>query len=308
MGRLHFLREKKFYINLLLIVILCGVLLWLTFRMLDRYTRHGKVYIMPDFVGQDFQQVKHDNSKDFNFILIDSVYPKGQQPGSIYQQDPLPGSKIKKGRNVYAIIVAVTPEKTVMPNLKGISLREAIGRLESSGLDVDHLEYVTYSYKNNVIDQYYLGQPIEKGTELVKGSKITLHVGIGDDKSDIKVPNLIGKTAEEVKRLLNLAGLNLGKEEREDNDSIQYMCVRRMSPGPSSGAVKPGTYVDVCYHSSRTMDFKKEMKELLHEDSLNLLHEDSLNNVPQPTIKIDTITETIETTDYEEENEFEDEF
>ena len=300
MGRFHFLKEKKFYINLLLIVILCGVLLWLTFRLLDRYTRHGKVYIMPDFVGQDFQQVKHDNSKDFNFILIDSVYPKGQQPGSIYQQDPLPGSKIKKGRNVYAIIVAVTPEKTVMPNLKGISLREAIGRLESSGLDVDHLEYVTYSYKNNIIDQYYQGQPIEKGTELVKGSKITLHVGIGDDKSNVKVPNLIGKTAEEVKRLLNLAGLNLGQEEREDNDSIQYMCVRRMSPGPSSGAVKPGTYVDVWYHSNRTLDFKKEMKELLHEDSLN--------NVPQPTITIDTLIETIEITDNEEEEEFEDEF
>ena len=95
MGRFHFLKEKKFYLNLLLIVILCGVLLWLTFKMLDKYTRHGNVYIMPDFVGQDFQQVKHDNSKDLNFILIDSVYPKGQQPGSIYQQDPLPGSKIK---------------------------------------------------------------------------------------------------------------------------------------------------------------------------------------------------------------------
>ena len=297
MGIFHFLREKKFYINLLIILLLCGVLLWITFRILDRYTRHDKVYTMPDFIGQDFQQVKHDYSKDFNFILIDSVYPKGQQPGSIYQQDPLPGSKIKKGRNVYAIIVAVTPEKTTMPNLKGISLREAIGRLESSGLEVDYLDYVNYSYKNNIIEQYYQGQPIETGTELVKGSKIMLRVGIGDDKSNVKVPNLIGKSAIETKRLLNLAGLNLGKVEYEDTDSLQYMCVRRMTPGPSSGSVKAGTFVDIWYHSSRTMDFKKEMQELMHEDSLA--------NVPQP-LQIDTLTETIETTDYEEE--FEDEF
>ena len=299
MGRFHFLKEKKFYLNLLIIVLLCGVLLWLTFRLLDRYTRHDKVFTMPDFVGQDFRQVKHDYSKEFNFILIDSVYPKGQEPGSIYQQDPLPGSKIKKGRNVYAIIVAVTPEKTIMPNLKGISLREAIGRLESSGLDVDYLDYVSYSYKNNVIDQYYQGQPIAAGTELVKGSKIMLRVGIGDDKTNIKIPNLIGKPANEVKRLLNLAGLNLGKEESEDIDSLQYMCVRRMSPGPNSGTVKPGTYIDVWYHSSRTMDFNKAMDELLYEDSIT--------NRPIPILLdtiSDTITESIETTDYEYEDDF----
>ena len=299
MGRFQFLKEKKFYINLLIILLLCGVLLWITFRLLDRYTRHDKVYTMPDFIGQDFRQVKQEHSKEFNFILIDSVYPKGQQPGSIYQQDPLPGSKIKKGRNVYAIIVAVMPEKTVMPNLKGISLREAIGRLESSGLDVDYLDYVSYSYKNNVIDQYYQGKPIGEGTELVKGSKIMLRVGIGDDNTKLKVPNLIGKPANEIKRLLNLAGLNLGTEESEDQDSIKYMCVRRMSPGPSSAAVDPGTFINVWYHSNRTMDFNKEMKELLHEDSLT--------NRPRPIVidtVLDTITDIIETTDYEYEDEF----
>ena len=128
MGRLQFLKDKKFYINLLIILVLCVVLLWLTFKLLDKYTRHDKVYTMPDFVGQNFFEVQREHSRDFNFILIDSVYPKGQEPGSIYQQDPLPGSRIKKGRNVYTIIVAVTPEKTLMPDLKGISLREAIGR------------------------------------------------------------------------------------------------------------------------------------------------------------------------------------
>lgn len=294
MGYFHFLKEKKFYINLLIILLTCGALLWLTFRLLDKYTRHDEVYTMPDFVGQDFQEVKHEYSKDFNFILIDSVYPKGQQPGSIFQQDPLPGSKIKKGRNVYAIIVAVTPEKTLMPNLKNISLREAIGRLDSNGLEVDHLDYVPYSYKNNVIEQFYQNQPIEEGTELVKGSKIVLQVGIGDNKDKVKVPNLIGKPAMEAKRILNLTGLNLGKETWEDKDSTQYMCVRRMSPGPSSGSVEAGTFIDVSYHSSRTLDFKKEMQELLHEDSLT--------NVPQKFI-VDTITEPIETTDYEKDNE-----
>ena len=295
MGRFQFLKEKKFYINLLVILLLCIFLLWLTFRLLGRYTRHNEVYSMPDFVGQNFRQVKHDYAKDFNFILIDSVYPKGQQPGSIYQQDPLPGSKIKKGRNVYAIIVAETPEKTTMPNVKNLSLREAIGRLESSGLDVDRLEYQDYSYKNNVIDQYFKGQPIQEGTELVKGSKIVLKVGLGQDRTRIKVPNLIGKPATEIKRLLNLIGLNLGEEVFEDSDSLQYMCVRLMTPGPSSGSVDAGTFINVWYHSSKTLDFKKEMQELLHEDSIA--------NRPQP-IYFDTITEPIETTDYEYEDEF----
>ena len=295
MGRFQFLKDKKFYINLLIILVLCVVLLWLTFRLLDKYTRHDKVYTMPDFIGQDYRQVEREYARDFHFILIDSVYPKGQQPGSIYQQDPLPGSKIKKGRNVYAIIVAETPEKTIMPNLKQLSLREASGRLESSGLEVERLEYQDYSYKNNVIDQYFNGQPIKEGTELVKGSKIVLKVGIGQDKDKVKVPNLIGKPATEAKRLLNLAGLNLGTETYEDSDSLQYMCIRRMNPGPSSGSVKPGSYVDLTYHSSKTLDFKKDMQELLHEDSIA--------NRPQPT-PIDTITETIETTDLEYEDEF----
>ena len=295
MGPFHFLKLKKFYINLLIILLLCGALLWLTFRLLDKYTRHDEVYTMPDFIGQDYHEVERQYAHDFHFFLIDSVYPKGQQPGSIYQQDPLPNSKIKKGRNVYIIIVAETPEKTVMPNLKNLSLRQALGTLESAGLDVERLDYRDSPYKNAILDQYYDGQPIAEGTELVKGSKIVLRVGIGRDKDRVKVPNLIGKPIVEAKRLLNLTGLNLGRESFEDNDSLQLMCVRRMNPGPSSGSVSLGTFVDLTYHSSRTLDFKKEMKMLLHEDSLA--------HVPQP-IEIDSITETIETTDIDYEDDF----
>jgi beta-lactam-binding protein with PASTA domain len=250
---------------------------------------------MPDFTGQDYHEVVQQYAHDFHFFLIDSVYPKGQQPGSVYQQDPLPNSKIKKGRNVYIIIVAETPEKTVMPNLKNLSLRQALGLLESAGLNVDRLDYRESPYKNAIIDQYYNGNSIKAGTELDKGSKIVLQVGMGRDKDRVRVPNLFGKPVAEAKRLLYLAGLNIGEEHNEDSDSLQYMCVRRMDPGPTSGSVDLGTYVNLTYHSNRTLDFKKEMRELLRQDSLA--------HVPQH-IDYDSIIEIIETTDIEYEDEF----
>ena len=299
MGKFSFLKQKKFYINLIIIIVLFFFLIWLTFRLLKGYTRHDEVYTMPCFVGLDYHEVERDYAKDFNFILIDSVYPKGQTPGSIVQQDPLPGSKIKKGRNVYYIIVAETPEKTTMPNLKNVSLRQAIGLLDARGLEVDRLEYEDYFAKNAIIEQYYNGSIIKPETELVKGSKIVLHIGKGQEQTKVKVPNLIGKPANEAKHLLNLAGLNLGKITYEDNDSIQLQRVIRMTPGPSSNLIELGSYVDLWFHSQKTFDFDKELN--------NLLHEDSLNNTPEPT-EIDTINpESIEeTTDYE--NDYEDEF
>lgn len=297
MGHFEFLKQKKFYIHLLTIVLLSFVLIWIVFRLLDTYTRHDKVYTMPDLTGQNYLDVKREYNKDFNFILIDSVYPKGQEPGSIVQQDPLPGSKVKKGRNVYYIIVAVTPEKTEMPDLKNLSLRQAVATLESHGLEVEKLVYRDYFAKNAIIEQYYEGKAIVPGTEITKGSKITLHVGFGQDKKRIEVPNLIGKPASEIKRALNIAGLNIGEEYYSDNDSIQYLKVSKMQPGPSSSLVEAGTNINIWYRSSKRFDFEKEYK--------NLLHEDSINNAHHTTDTIDDIEyESIEITDIEYEDEF----
>lgn len=298
MGKLSFLKQKKFYVNLIIIILLSLVLLWLTFRILKVYTRHDKVYTMPCFIGLDYHEVEREYSRDFNFILIDSIYPKGQEPGSIVQQDPLPGSKIKKGRNVYYIIVAETPEMTTMPNLKNVSLRQAIGLLDAKGLEIDRLEYVDYFAKNAIIEQYYNGTIIKPDTELVKGSKIVLYVGKGQELTKVKMPNLIGKPAIEAKHLLNLAGLNVGKINYEDNDSMQYQRIIKMVPGPSKGLIELGSYVDLWYHSQKTFDFDKELK--------NLLREDSVNNPPAPIeSENDSIDpETIETTDIEYEDEF----
>ena len=301
MGKLSFLKQKKFYINLLLIVVLCFVLLWLTIKMLNVYTRHDRVYEMPDFSGMTTPEVEKEYGKDYNFILIDSIYSKTQAPGTIVQQDPLPGSKVKHGRNVYYIIVAIEPERTTMPNLNNLSLRQALVLLESSGLEVKELIYVEHFARNAICEQRYDGSVIKPGTELIKGSKITLHVGLGPDNKKAKLPTLYGLPAQDVQRTLNMAGLNLGNEHYEDHDSIQYMKVCRMDPPQAKGFVRPGTFVDVWYKSSRKFNFDKEQSNVLSEDSARY----NAENQPVIDTTIIQINDTLTTVP---EEEYEDDF
>lgn len=301
MGKLSFLKQKKFYINLLLIVVLCFVLLWLTIKMLNVYTRHDRVFEMPDFSGMTTPEVEKEYGKYYNFILIDSIYSKTQAPGTIVQQDPLPGSKVKHGRNVYYIIVAIEPERTTMPNLNNLSLRQALVLLESSGLEVKELIYVEYFARNAICEQRYDGSVIKPGTELIKGSKITLYVGLGPDNKKAKLPTLYGLPAQEVQRTLNMAGLNLGNEHYEDHDSIQYMKVCRMDPPQAKGFVRPGTFVDVWYKSSRKFNFDKEQSKVLSEDSARY------NAENHPVIDT-TIIQTNDTLTTVPEEEYEDDF
>ena len=301
MGKLQFLKQKKFYINLLVILLLSIFLLWLTIRLLNVYTRHDKVYELPDFTGMSVEEMQHEYGRTYHFILIDSVYSKTQGPGTIVQQDPLPHSKVKHGRNVYYIIVAMAPEKTTMPNLNNLSLRQAIVLLESSGLQVKELKYVDHFARNAICKQLYEDEVIKPGTELVKGSQITLHVGLGPDDRKVKLPNLYGLPVSEVQRTLNMAGLNLGRENYEDNDSIHLMKVFKMEPPYSREAVKPGTRVEVWYRSSKSYDFEKGRKEQQREDSIR--------NAAEHQAELDSLAALHDTiiNDFEEE-QYEDEF
>ena len=301
MGKLSFLKQKKFYIHLLIIILLSFILLWLTIKMLNLYTRHDKVYELPDFTGMTTSEVEKTYGKDYHFILIDSIYSKTQTPGSIVQQDPHPKSKVKRGRNVYYIIVAKTPERTTMPNLNNLSLRQALVLLESSGLQVKELQYVKHFARNAIREQRYNNAVIKPGTELNKGSKITLYVGLGTEERNMQLPSLYGLPATEVQHVLNMAGLNLGNETYEDHDSIQYMKVHKMDPPFSKKSAKPGTFVNVWYRSSRSYNFDKERENDKIEDSIQ-------NAIEQQPI-LDTIAisqDTLKPSDIEEN--YEDDF
>jgi eukaryotic-like serine/threonine-protein kinase len=176
----RFVFSKRFLKHFLASLGILGVLIWIVFMLLGTYTKHGEYLDVPQFAGQNIDQVKRDPAyHDFEFVVIDSVFDLKAQRGMIVRQDPYPNSKVKTNRKIYLTIASVNPEKTSMPDLKYLTLRQAVSILESTGLKTGRISYIPAFDQDAVQQQSLGGVVIEPGTKLDKGSVIDLTVGMG---------------------------------------------------------------------------------------------------------------------------------
>lgn len=194
--------------------------------------------------------------------MIDSVYFQSKEKGTVVLQNPLPGSKVKQGRHVYLTIVAQTPEIVLMPNLKNLSLRQALVTLESNELLVGELDYVQYFARNAVVDQLVGDEPIEPETELRKGTIVDLVVGKGDFTVMVPLPFLIALNQAEARKKLHYNSLNVGREYFLDDNDISHAKVYRTDPETlTEDMLMLGQPVNIWYRSDEFIDFQEYLKE-----------------------------------------------
>jgi beta-lactam-binding protein with PASTA domain len=187
----RFLFSKKFLKHFLISIGITAILLWITFYSLSWYTKHSDYIVVPDFRGQNISDImKADRFTDFQFAINDSIFDPDKPKGSILSQDPYPGSRVKHNRMVYLTIVSLIPEKTSMPDLKDLTLRQAQSMLESSGLKLGKLLFIKSFDEDAVQNQLFERKVIAPGTKIDKGSVIDLQVGMGARASELKKDSL----------------------------------------------------------------------------------------------------------------------
>jgi beta-lactam-binding protein with PASTA domain len=180
MDFLQFLFSKKFLKHFLVAIGISLALIWIAMQSLGWYTKHNDYIIVPDYRGLLYSDIKSNpENSNYQFKVIDSIFEIDKPKGAILSQDPFPGSKVKKNRMVYLTISSMVPEKTTMPELRDLTLRQAQSMLESSGLKLGRLLYIKSFDEDAVQNQLYKGRYIRAGTELDKGSVINLQVGMG---------------------------------------------------------------------------------------------------------------------------------
>ncbi len=237
----EFLLSKVFFKNLgIAIAIMVGSVLVLLLWM-NLYTRHGQARPVPNFVGLTMEQTIQLAKKNrLRFIVIDSIYTTTVARGCIAEQNPKPGFKVKKWRNIVLTINAFHPQMVAMPDLVDLPFKQAKALIESSGLEVGMLKYRPDLSIGIVINQLYNGKNVPEGDSIQIGSVIDLILGKGLSNERTNIPYLLGMKLDPARNKIQISSLNLGtfiydNTIKNKADSVNAF-VYKQNPGYSNDA------------------------------------------------------------------------
>lgn len=254
--------------HVLAMIAISVVILVLVFTFLKIYARQGQEYELPDMVGMNIAELKADNPIDLDVVIQDSIFRPGQEGGRILTQDPKPGTMVKKGRKLYITMTAYSPEDAVLPELAGLTVRQAVSELASEGLEVGELKFVEDRYKNSVIDQSCKGKTVYAGQQIERGSVIDLVVGLGDSTGRSVVPFVIGKTSDKARRDILSASLNVGKQHFNGVKHRETAVVYKQEPDYTGvNKYSYGTAVELWYVDEDKTDVQKMVREFKVDSS-----------------------------------------
>ena len=247
----EFLKTKTFRINALAAVGITIFLILLNMLALRIYTSHGDSIGIPDLRGKTTAQVNAlVNKLSLRYQIRDSVYSRETAPGTVLDQFPKPGSKVKGNRIILVTLCAVSQEKIPMPQLTDISYRQAVNIIESAGLIAGNISYKPSEFPNLVLEQKVSGKPIRIGQMIPKGTVIDLVLGGNSSGEFSQVPTLLGRSLTEARMMIGEALLNVGTINYDstivtDDQKVKAL-IWKQSPDPAEiFEVAPGTSVEL---------------------------------------------------------------
>lgn len=235
------MRNRNFQRLMGMAGMLVGVFLVLDLLVLPWYVDQGATVDVPSVVGLSYEDAR---------ALLDSARVSPIQaeiradpripPGSVCDQNPPGGTRVKEGRRVY-LSISGGEVLVPVPRLKGLSTRDARFALERAGL---HLGEMSYAPSDVFFENTIMEQAVAVGTKIRKGSSIGVTVSQGTLRDEVIVPELTGKTLAEAEGVLRGLHLQLGRISYQSGlDLIPNTIVDQF---PRAGdPIAPGGSVDL---------------------------------------------------------------
>lgn len=204
-------------------------------------TRQGESFPMPNIINQRVLEADISLKElGLAYKISANEYSPGKPPGVVLSQMPLPGTKVKEGREV-RLVVSLGQKQIAVPNVTGKSVRQAMLDLESSGLKLGE---IAWAYSDTIPERVVVFSYPAAGTEIPIASFVNLMVNRGRVSTFTYVPKVVGMSLTDAKKRLEEKSLRLGSVKRRTDDNYLPQTVLEQSE-PEGAEVDVNSEVDL---------------------------------------------------------------
>jgi serine/threonine-protein kinase len=150
-------------------------------------------------------------------------YNDDTEEGKVFDQDPESGERIERG-NIVTIHVSQGKRKVDVPDVKGLSVADAVSRLKDAGLEANPVEVFSEESAGTVT-----AQDPAPGKRVVEHTRVRLNVSQG--AKPIAVPNVVGRSFEEAKAALEAEGFVVKRSDQNSNVGPNTVIETKPRPG-----------------------------------------------------------------------------
>ncbi|MCR5590734.1 MAG: Stk1 family PASTA domain-containing Ser/Thr kinase [Lachnospiraceae bacterium] len=196
--------------------------------------------IVPNVVGMSVAEASDALTKAG--LTAKATYSESTEYDKDYivSQDIAGNTEVESGTVLNLVVSSGKVVGVTVPDVVGYTEAEAKVMLDNEGFAMQkQLQESDSVEKGMVISQNPLG-----ATTAAKGSQVTVVISSGKNIEQITMPDLVGKTEEEAKVLIDEEGLSIGTVAEEDSDTVDKGKVISQAPA-AGGMVDKGTAVDL---------------------------------------------------------------
>jgi eukaryotic-like serine/threonine-protein kinase len=201
------------------------------FVIMPRLVQHNVTVRVPEVVGLDESAAeKRCTQLGLNWKVEQRRASPGVPIHQVLSQSPEPGTAVKPGRTVRVHVSSET-QQVAVPELRGMSLRQASVQLENTQLVLGRVSRIYAGDAGQVV----LASRPRAGAGAVEGARVDVLVSVGEGTEPYLMPSLLGRPLEEVRNLIESRGFRVGR--------VTYRSRRGVYPGtvlehyPASGAL-----------------------------------------------------------------------
>jgi len=194
---------------------------------------------VPPLVGLSAEQARGLlEPRGLLFVIDGERHDDKVAPGTVAEQRPLGGSRLKRGDEIHAQLAKAAPPLGV-PEVTGMTVEQARVALEKAKLKVGR---TSEAPADNLQRGLVLSTSPAAGADTHPDAIIDLVVSAGPATQP--VPSVIGKRLSTAKGLLEKAGFAVGNTRYGSNDDFDQGVIISQNPAASAQA-SPGVKIDL---------------------------------------------------------------